>query len=68
MGNYYYCFCLNCHEDLFLGKAGEFPGEKTTMKELSDFLLAHVNHILKFGGDEFDCAYDFNGKPLIEMS
>ena len=65
MGNYYRIFCMSCKEMLFLGKENSWYGDKELMYILKDFLLNHINHILIIGGDEWNCAYDFDsGKQL----
>ena len=57
MGNCYSLYCKDCKEYFYLGKEGEFYGEKKTIYCMKDFLISHSNHNLTFGGDEWNCAY-----------
>lgn len=65
MGNCYKIMCLECKEYLFLGKENEWYSDKEKMYILRDFLLAHTNHHLKVGGDEWNCAYFIGKKDKI---
>lgn len=58
MGNKYKLMCLNCKEYFYLGDELIWWQDKELMYCLKDFLLSHTNHILKVGGDEWNCAHD----------
>ena len=64
MGNDYSISCLNCKETFFLGKETEFIYDKELLYCFRDFLLSHTNHVLKVGGDEWNTAFDNEGKKL----
>jgi len=57
MGNYYSCYCKTCKEYFFLGKEGEFYGDKKLMYCFKDWLISHHGHELTFGGDEWNSAW-----------
>ncbi len=60
MGNRYKIFCVDCKKYFDLDSELAWWQNEEQMYCLKDFLLAHTNHNLKVGGDEWNRAWDYN--------
>lgn len=68
MGNSYTLFCVECSKYFWLGKENEWWHDKKQMYLLKDFLLGHIDHHLKVGGDEWNRAYDDKSNKQLPTS
>lgn len=67
MGNRYCLFCLECKEYFDLGSEIVWFSDVEKMYCLKDFLLSHTGHHLECGGDEWNCARDYDSGEQLPL-